>query len=111
MLGLSAVAFGYQGAPQETASIQGRVVAQATGSPLKNATVRLRQTPTSPRQRVGSDILQQTNDDGRFSFANVPAGNWELSADKRGFAGANYGASKYDPRGSWIATKGGDQIN
>jgi hypothetical protein len=110
LLAFSAVTFGYQAGSRETASIEGRVIAQATGSPLKSAVVTLRQMPTSLSQRVNAKLVQQTNEEGRFLFTDIPAGAWELSADKRGFVTGKYGASKYDPQGSQITLGPNDQV-
>ena len=110
LLALSAVTLAYQGGSPESASIEGRVVAQTTGSPLKNAIVRLRLMPESPGEIVDRQLVQQTNEEGRFVFANVPGGDWELSADKRGFVPRKYGARKYDPQGSRISVRRDEQI-
>jgi hypothetical protein len=110
LLAFSAVAFGYQAGSREIASIEGRVIAQATGSPLKNAVVTLRQMPASLSQRLNAKLVQQTNEEGRFLFTGIPAGAWELSADKRGFVTGKYGASKYDPQGSQITLGPNDQV-
>jgi hypothetical protein len=55
-------------------------------------------------------IVRQTNEEGRFLFTNLSPGEWELSADRRGFVPGNYGASKYAPQGSRISVKANQQI-
>lgn len=49
--------------------ITGRVVGAGTGKPVPGVPVRVRQ------------LLARTGPDGRFSFDNVPVGNWVLTAD------------------------------
>ncbi len=110
LLVAGAVTFGYQAGSQHAASIEGRVVAQGTGSPLKSAVVTLRQMPADPGQRVARQLIQQTNEEGRFVFAAVSPGNWELSADKRGFIPGRYGGQKYDPNGSRISVAPSGQV-
>jgi hypothetical protein len=59
-----------------TARIRGRVVAD-TGAPVREAEVRL-----------SGDLVRQTetDDTGRFEFADLPAGRFLLNATKTGFA-------------------------
>jgi hypothetical protein len=108
-MALGLLAFGYPAKAQQAGSIAGRVVERATGSPLKNAVVRLRQSQAAPRQSA-SQIAQQTDENGQFLFLNVPAGEWELSADKRGFVTGTYKASNYDPKGEPLTIKASEQV-
>jgi hypothetical protein len=82
----------------QSASIEGTVVNQATGAPLKNAVVRL------------GELTQQTNDQGKFLFTGVADGQWRLSAGKTGFNPGAYGERKYLPQGVPISVKVNEQI-
>ncbi len=106
MLAASAATFGYQIDRQSKASIEGQVVSKATGTPLKNAVVKL--------QRVAGysqdPLIQQTNEEGRFRFTDLQPGDWEVSADQRGFVPGKYGGRRFLPQGSRISLKADQQI-
>lgn len=65
--------------PQSSGPITGRVV-DPTGHPAAGATVRLTRDDPSASQETLSD------DDGQFSFANVPPGPFHLAISSSGFA-------------------------
>lgn len=92
-------AFGDQPETPAEGSVEGQVVNEASGAPLKNAIVKLHFL-----QQPGSEALtQETNEKGEFRFANLwGVGEWELSAERRGFTVGYYGASKYAIRGTHI---------
>jgi len=88
-----------QPTPQSSgASIEGTVLNEVTGEPLKNATVRL------------ADWSQQTNEQGQFVFVGVSSGKWPLSADKGGFDTGYFGARKYIPTGKNVLVKESEHI-
>lgn len=75
-------------APQTgTAKILGRVTAADTGQPLRRAQVTLTgaQPPNPVRKSTTTDA------DGRFEFAELPAGTFSISASKTGFVNLQYG--------------------
>jgi hypothetical protein len=80
------------GAPPgpRTALIAGQVL-DAAGTPVPDAIVRLtlpkyaQELPTTPKGRVIADR------EGRFYFADLPAGEYYLQAVKEGYAGGIYG--------------------
>jgi hypothetical protein len=74
-----------------TAHIRGRVVSFDTGSAVRRAAVRL----TGPE---GSVRHTTTDGEGRFEFRELPAGRFNLWADKSGYLSAQYGQSR--PSGS-----------
>lgn len=86
MLCMSAA--GYAQAP---AQLSGSVL-DATGSPLAGATITLRGT---------TDRVTQTNSEGQFDFRSLPEGQYELTAELRGFAPARQTAQ---------LTSGGESI-
>jgi len=73
-----------------TAMIAGQVV-DASGAPVAEAVVLLRMTkyaqqlPTTPKARVVTDRQ------GRYFFADLPAGAFYLHAMKEGYSGGTYG--------------------
>ena len=108
LLAASAATFGFQTDPKSKASMEGQVVNQATGAPLRNATVKLVWHPSSG---IAHDpIVQQTNEEGRFLFASLQPGEWEVSAERRGFVPGHYGRRRFLPQGSRISLKADQQI-
>src|ERR1700722_7815267 len=73
--------------------MQGRVVDQL-GSPVPQASVDLLRN-----EMVLASV--QTNDDGRFSFQDVKAGNYELRAEYPGFISDQYPVVLKKPTSSW----------
>lgn len=73
--------------PRGTATISGRVVAADTGRPIKRARVAI--TGASAGGRAGSTAM--TDDQGRFSVAELAAGSYSVSASRSGFVDAVYG--------------------
>ncbi len=90
--------------------MEGVVISETTGAPLKNAVVLLEQVQESFKKPVARPMTQQTNEEGRFYFAAVPSGDWELTADRRGFATGRYEASKFNPQGRRITVKPKQQL-
>ena len=80
------------GSPEgpRTGMIAGQVV-DATGTPVPEAIVRLampkflENLPTTPKGRVMAD------GEGRYFFADLPAGDYYLQASKDGYANGTYG--------------------
>lgn len=80
MLGTAVLALLMQA--QTLQPIQGVVVRKGTTEGLSNATVEL-------RRDEGTNVVldsMTTEDDGRFSFSNVPAGRYRLTVTRRGYA-------------------------
>ena len=72
-------------APQTgTARIRGRIVAAQTGTPLRRAQVTLGVPASQARSTL-------TDSDGRFEFAQLPAGRYAVVASKTGFVTLQYG--------------------
>jgi len=76
-----------EGASAPVGKISGRVVHAGTGKPVPGATVRVQKQAA------------QTDGSGRFSFDNVPAGNWVLSSEatvsEGGFLGIGARKARY----------------
>lgn len=74
------------GGPQKgTARIRGRVVAAESGTPLRRAQVLLNSTESQFRRAATTDS------EGRFEFADLPAGRFSVSASKSGYVRLQYG--------------------
>ena len=87
--------------PRSTGTIRGRVVAAATGDPIRNARVSVTDDQRSP---VLSDA------EGRFAFPDVPPGRFTLTASKAGFAKQAFGrAVRPPPRLERIVRSPGDE--
>lgn len=89
-----------------TATITGRVVAKGstTMTPIRSALVTL--------TRAGGEDLRTvaTGEDGSFSFINLPAARYTLSASKGGYLSANYGALQDGMPGTAIPLRDGDRF-
>jgi protocatechuate 3,4-dioxygenase beta subunit len=81
--------------------ITGQILNQATGAPLKKAGVRLFGSRTQPGV-MPTNSSRETDDQGRFSFTNLPPGKYQLSATRQGFLNASYGARKFSGNGTPI---------
>ncbi|MBE3072523.1 MAG: carboxypeptidase regulatory-like domain-containing protein [Acidobacteria bacterium] len=71
-----------------TASLSGQVVALDTGRGLKRARVSI----TAPELPDGRAVM--TDQDGRFTVPNLPAGRYTIIASKPGFINLAYGARR-----------------
>ncbi|MGV3518688.1 carboxypeptidase regulatory-like domain-containing protein [Luteitalea sp.] len=80
-----------------TASLSGRVVAADTGQPLRKATVSAMPTrpPDMPRPggsfQIPRSFSARTDEDGRFTIAQVPAGEYNLTARRAGYVETSFG--------------------
>lgn len=91
-------------APTGTASIEGRVVADATGAPVGLAAVVLIGTRTGVL-RIGS-----ADSDGRFTFGALPADRYTVGASKLPYLGAVAGARRPARPGSPVVVADGAQV-
>jgi len=76
--------------PKETgtARISGRVVAADTGTPLRRAEV------TLAGEAVEEGRSTSTDETGRYEFKELPAGRYQLSANKAGFGWVAFGQER-----------------
>ena len=99
------------GAPpgQRTGMILGQVVDAATGAPVAEAIVRLtmpkylENLPTTPKGRVMAD------GEGRFFFADLPAGEYFVQATKDGYAPGTYGQRRAWGQSQFLALAEGER--
>ncbi len=88
--------------------IRGRVVVADTGQPARRATVRINAPEMRDNRTTTTDV------DGRYEFANLPAGRYSINANKNGFLTLSYGQTKptSPPRTLTLADKqDADNIN
>jgi hypothetical protein len=80
--------------------IAGTVVSMVDGHPLSRARISLKNVkdPQKPQSMV-------TSEDGKFQFAEVPAGKYSLGGAKRGFISASY--DEHDQLSTAIVTGAG----
>jgi hypothetical protein len=74
--------------PTGTAKIRGRVVSADTGNPLRRAQVRL--SAGEPRVMM----VANTDADGRYEFANLPAARYSLMVSRNGYVGLQFGQQR-----------------
>jgi hypothetical protein len=91
--------------PQQTASIQGRVVASETQNALPRVSVELRSMGAA-----GALLVATTAEDGRFVFANLVPGQYRLTATRSGYVPGEYGQRKPGGAGLPIVVAAGQQL-
>jgi len=98
---------------QPKARLEGHVLSQTTGEPLRKANLhlamlqRLGVGPANsqmPRYVVSSDA------GGKFAFEDVEAGRYSLSADRAGYVRQNYGARAANSGGTNLTLDSGQEI-
>lgn len=88
--------------PPGTAFVEGIVQRLDSSDSLAGAAVEL---------RASSDVLVAVADErGRFTFKDVPAGEYSLAATHRGYVRAEYGQRKVNGAGTKVTLKPGQQI-
>ena len=92
-------------APRTGSAVLGGVVVtdEASAQPLRRARVILR----SSTGDVGRTVT--TDDAGRFTFRDVPAGRYSIAAVKPGFVDSNYGARRPGRPGTSLAVEEGQK--
>src|SRR5580700_10412615 len=74
-----------------TATLRGRVVAAASGQPLRRALVRIMAT-----EGAAVPLLRSTTTDGsgRYEFTELPGGRYIVMATKGGYVQLSYGKTR-----------------
>ncbi len=89
-------------APSGTASLAG-VVKDVDEVPVRRASVTI-------EGDMHLERLTITDDAGRFAFADLPAGRFTISAEKRGYPKMSYGARRPFRAGSGLFLQDGQQV-
>jgi protocatechuate 3,4-dioxygenase beta subunit len=93
--------------PKTPARIEGRVLSAVTGEPVKRSTVML--MPMQPGGEVAPSSTL-TDAEGRFAMANLPPGNYRLTAEKTGFVRSEYGAKGNSRGGTTLTLAPGQEL-
>jgi protocatechuate 3,4-dioxygenase beta subunit len=88
--------------PTGTGRIRGRIVAAPTGTPLRRAQVTLGVPAAAGRSTV-------TDNDGRFEFAQLPAGRYAVVASKTGFVTLQHGQRRPTDATDFIVLADGER--
>jgi len=88
--------------------LQGSVVAQEGGVPIKNARVLLDPLPGSA---ANEEHTAKTGADGAFCFANVEAGRYHLSAFHSGYVTQRFGAEDFWSDGMPLSLEKGKKLD
>ena len=91
--------------PTGTGRIRGRVVAAVTNAPLRRVQMALQWSETPQFRRI-----VMTDPEGRYEFAELPAGKFSLSASKPGYVSLQYGQRRPYEGGTSIALNVGETI-
>jgi Carboxypeptidase regulatory-like domain len=81
------------------ATLQGQILNQVTGEPVRKANVSLK--PESG----GTTLKGVTDNEGKFSIENIDPGRYTLGAERQGFVTQNYGARRPSGPGTTLELK------
>lgn len=87
-----------------TASIRGRVVAADTGAPIRRVNVR------AMSGELRESRMTSTDAQGRFELKDLPAGRWEVSANKAGYVSLRFGQRRPFESGRPIELSDGETM-
>src|SRR5215831_4942751 len=98
--------------PKATATIRGHVSASDTSQPLRKAQVRLVQIDVTPgaTQQARENRLATTDADGKYEFADLPSGRYNLSASKGSYLSISWGQQQPNEPGKPIVVATGETI-
>jgi len=91
-------------AKPSTAVVEGKVVSQVNGSPLKKTTLTLR--PNG----MGRNVATETDDEGHFSFPKVDPGMYWLIGERTGYAQQYFHGTSGTSYGAMIPLQAGDEV-
>lgn len=91
--------------PTGTAIVSGRVTVSASGAPLRHAQVMLNAAEQAVQRSTTTD------GDGRYRFADLPAGRYFLTANKAGYVSAQYGARRSTEAGTALLLADGQSMS
>ena len=79
---------------KKTALLEGKLIDDKTGEPIRRANVYLMQMSFQPTITMGPppNIVVVTDPEGKFTFTRVTPGRYMLSADKPGYVRQQYGS-------------------
>ena len=86
-------------------SVEGRVVNAVSGDAVRKVNLTL-----TANHRKGEPVTAQTDDNGRFAFHDVAAGQYRLNGGKTGFADQEYGARLNPNSGALLKVSAGEAV-
>ena len=92
-------------APTGTGRIRGRVVAADTGAPLRRAQIRLSAAEVRVNRSATTDV------EGRYEFADLPAGRYNVSVSRSGFVSLSFGQQRPFEQGRPLDLGNGQQAD
>ena len=92
--------------PPEKGHITGQIVNEATGEPLRKATI----TAYLTDGQNGESVEASTDAAGKFHMDELEAGKYMLNASRNGFVGQSYGAKSSNRPGTVLAVSPGGTI-
>jgi 5-hydroxyisourate hydrolase-like protein (transthyretin family) len=93
--------------PEDLCSLEGRVLNAATGAPLADVKLKLR--PAAPPPGTVLAFVTSTDENGNFAFARIDPGAYRFSAERPGYATANYGERRSNLAGLPITLQPADR--
>ena len=99
-----------------TCVVEGQVVRGGDLMPLKKAVVTLSGTPMAASSPMGARAAGRpqtttTNEDGKFCFASVEPGSYQVSAVRIGYVRQSYGQRRLNQPGTTFSLTTGQQIS
>ena len=95
-------------------TIRGRVVAADSGQPLRRVNVRLMRLdpPAGGINRgFGQASSARTDGDGKYEFADIPAGRYQIEASKPAYVNQNWGQSQPTAPVKPVELHGGETLD
>lgn len=93
--------------PPKQAVLEGKVISQTSGTPLKKTMLRLFPSAIGG---VGRAVTTESDEEGRFSFPRVEPGIYSLTGERAGYASQFYNAHGGSGYGAPIPLKEGDEV-
>jgi hypothetical protein len=89
---------------KQQAKLQGQVLNQVTGEPVRKANVSLKP------EGGGTNLKAVTDNEGKFAIENIDPGRYILAGERQGFVTQNYGASRPTGPGTTLELKATQSI-
>ena len=90
---------------KQQAKLEGKVLNQVTGEPVRKANLSLRP------EGGGTNLKAVSDNEGKFTIENIDPGRYTLAAERQGFVNQNYGASRPTGPGTTLQLKASQAMN